>query len=89
MTATEILLTTECPTTAYLLGYDGPLSVEYGGLKVAGEVSRDVGASVTLNGQDGEVSLSGTAEVRAVYKALGALLAKADRAGSQALAAAA
>lgn len=73
----SVLLDTTDHSDAILCGYDGPRDYREDGegLQVTHGVF-DRFESVTFNGPDGEVSLSGRSEIEQVWKALGRVLWK-------------
>jgi hypothetical protein len=79
----QIIVTTDCPTTAHLFGYDGPCDYrdDTEGLQVAVEYDRQIGPIFTLNGPDGEIVLY-RAEAKEVAAQLLAAIASADRMAS-------
>jgi metal-dependent amidase/aminoacylase/carboxypeptidase family protein len=79
---TTVLLDTAIAEDAYACGHDKRVPVRLGGLMVTAEADRNLGTCVTLNGQDGEISLIGDAEVKEVIRALERALALNARAAA-------
>lgn len=76
----QVIVTTDCPTTAHLFGYDGPRHYrdDAEGLQVRVEYDRQIGPVFTLNGPDGEILLY-RAEAKEVAAQMLAAIASADR----------
>ena len=70
MAQTQELLNTARPHDAAACGYGSPIDYDMGGLKITFEADQFLGPCVTINGMDGELKLTGEAEVNEVIRAL-------------------
>lgn len=66
----QTLLDTGRAEDAYACGHDKRTPVDFGGLRIDFETCASVGPTVTLTGIEGEVSLTGEAEIRQAIRAL-------------------
>lgn len=74
MAYTQELLNTARPSDAAACGYGSPIEYDLGGLRIAFEADEFLGPCVTINGIEGEVTLTGEAEVREAIRALNTAL---------------